>query len=346
MYTIRRKKTNRRKKSKKSRKSKRKYIKKQKGGLSAYSSYTLQDIDEEEPGRFEYNTFHDMIQIVDKKYNKRYLFRKGKKFSVLIDEVNNKYYAFDNNGLQLEEGSIGAEHIKDIFKNESRIIPLFKADIMIHTLNDNKGCYTPFNLDVVKAKIDDLNKILKKKCSNLELQIDNYYNLQGNISVFHPMDEMVICLYYKGNCISSVILEIRNDIVTIDSRTDENFQGNKFNKLLRCISVIISATLICNENGGAFTTLRSIPANPISAWLLISNFNTIIRKDNYSIDEDYEKEFMKLKSENTELSDNEINKKLIFDKKYRFMGIDVPLDAENVEKAERIFNELDIICPP
>jgi len=368
--TIRKKKTKKknRKTKKRSRRTKKKNIKKQKGGgVLDYYNYTLEDIEEEEPGRFEYDTFEyynveynndeDMFQIIDKEYNNRYLFEEGRqRFSVLMDDDNKKYYAFDEDGEQITKGSEDAEYIEDIFEEASRekdltdaLRVIGSAEIKVEELNSMKGCYTPFNLDMVKAKVEDLNKILKKKCPNLELQFDNYYNLKGNISIYfdEPFDGLIICLYYKKNCISSVILEIvGNDIVTINSRTDENFQGNKFNKLLRCIAIIISSILTCNDTDVSFTTLRSRTFNPISPWLLISNFKTIIRKIDLSIDDNYEREFMKLKAEYPELTDNEIKKKLVFENKYNIYCTDVPLDAENVEKAERIFNELDIICPP
>lgn len=374
-YTVKKRKTKSKKRNRKtnktkkrSRRTKKKISKKQKGGGALeYYYYTLEDIEEEEPGRFEYGTFEYynveynndeyMFQIIDKEYNNRYLFEEGRqRFSVLMDELNEIYYAFDEDGEQIIDGSEEAEYIEDIFEEASRekdlkdaIRVITSSDITVENLNYTKGCYTPFNLDMVKAKIEDLNKIFKKKYPNLELQIDNYFNLKGKISAYEeePFDGLIICLYYKGNCISSVEFEIvGNDIVTINSRTDKKFQGNKFNKLLRCIAVIISSILICNDTDAPFTTLRSISVNPISAWLLISNFKTIVRKNDRSIDDNYEREFMKLKAEYPDLSENEIKKKLVFENKYKIYITDVPLDAENVEKAERIFNELDIICPP
>jgi len=361
-YTVKKRKT-KSKRVKKSKKIKKKYIKKQKGGgILDYSSYTLEDINEYEPGRFEFNKLYGNFQIIDKEYNKRYLYTEGGHFNVLIDDLNEIYYAFDHwkGGVQITNGSIDHKLIEDTFEEASKEKDSLLAEnllegeeIMVKELSYEKSCYTPFNLDVVKAKIDDLNKIFKKKCPNLELQFDHYYNLKGKITAYEENDYLIICLYYKKICISSIILEtdktnidIDNNIVSISSQTDEKFQGNKFNKLLRCVAIIISSILICNDTDGPFTTLRSNPINPISAWLLISNFKTNVRDIDDSIDKKYERELFQLKAEYPDLSDNEIKKKLVFEKKYEFKLIDVPLDAENVGRAERIFNELDIVCPP
>ena len=386
-YTVRRKKTNKRKKNKSSRKIKKvknskMIIKKQKGGeFTERLSYTLLEDSEE---RFEFNNLNSKInRIIDKKYNNQYLFEKKTQqkndltqkkkgveklnFCVLVETTGN-YYAFDEHGLNIKNGTTNAIKIEDIFKiiNDDIVEIPYSTGIEVQDLINTKGCYTPFNLDVVKEKIVDLNRILNTKCPNLELQCDNYYNLKGHISVYEdiPFDGLIICLYYNGNCISSITLQIvKNGIVKIESQTDEHFQGKGFNKLLRCVAVIISAILICNDTDAPFKILRSEPVNPVSAWLLISNFKTNIMKKGraITIDENYETQLKilkeeelakpkkKKKGENTQLSadddfDNEIKKKLVFNKKYKFGLIDVPLDDENVKKAEEIFDKLDIEC--
>ena len=387
-YTVRRKKTNKRKKNKSSRKIKKvkkskMIIKKQKGGeFTERPSYTFL---EDSEGRFEFNNLNSKInRIIDKKYNNQYLFEKKTQqkndltqkkkgveklnFCVLVEPTGN-YYAFDEDGLNIKNGTTNVKKIEDIFEiiNDDIVEIPYSTGIEVQDLINKKGCYTPINLDVVKEKIVDLNRILNTKCPNLELQCDNYYNLKGHISVYEdiPFDGVIICLYYNGNCISSITLQVaQNGIVKIESQTDEHFQGKGFNKLLRCVAVIISAILICNDTDAPFKILRSEPVNPVSAWLLISNFKTNIMKigRTITIDENYETQFSKLKEEelsktkkkkgeNTQLSadddfDNEIKKKLVFKNKYKFGLIDVPLDAENVENAVRIFNELDIECPP
>lgn len=124
----------------------------------------------------------------------------------------------------------------------------------------------------------------------------------------------------------------------IESQTSEDYQGNKFNKLLRFVAVIICSILKCNDDNTPIKKLLSVIANPISAWLLINNFDVEINCDNSS---DFNIQFEKLKSdpENLKLTNSEIKKKIVCEPR-NIQQVIVPLSDKNVEKATTLFNEL------
>ena len=103
------------------------------------------------------------------------------------------------------------------------------------------------------------------------MKFENNYNL-------------ILCLYYNENCISSIILIYKDeDTIGIDSNTYNNYQGNKYNTLLRAIVVILSSYIICNSKN--ISKISSNAINPISAWLLISNFDVTYSCGIVTIDE-------------------------------------------------------------
>ena len=79
----------------------------------------------------------------------------------------------------------------------------------------------------------------------------------------------------NNNCISSIELnEDEEGNLQINSKTISEFEGKKYNKLLRGV-VIIIASLI-----DGVQKIVSDAINPISAWLLISAYNAVIPPDN------------------------------------------------------------------
>ena len=129
-----------------------------------------------------------------------------------------------------------------------------------------------------KEKIKELNELLKLKCGNLSLNLDYVYKLQGTIATYtepSDVDTLVLCLYNNNNCISSIELnEDEEGNLQINSKTISEFEGKKYNKLLRGV-VIIIASLI-----DGVQKIVSDAINPISAWLLISAYNAVIPPDN------------------------------------------------------------------
>lgn len=164
------------------------------------------------------------------------------------------------------------------------------------------------------SKINEINKRLQEKCPNLEIKLE----------------KNKLCIIYKNECISNILLKCKNkEIIEIDTYTKPNFEGKKYNKLLRAITIILLSTLIiCNQSQ---KYILSIAINPISAYVLLNNFKTYkINKVNEITNVVIEEN---IKIENKNLIQNIYNTG-----KFR---LDILVNIkENQEQAEKIFNEL------
>ena len=91
-------------------------------------------------------------------------------------------------------------------------------------------------------------------------------------------NEMVLCLNYNNNgissCISSLTIEQSSfgDGVELVSRTDDRYQGRQFNKLLRAVIIIIGSSIKYANDNAPIQFIVSIAENPISAYLMINTF--------------------------------------------------------------------------
>ena len=85
----------------------------------------------------------------------------------------------------------------------------------------------------------------------------------------------MISLIYKGNVISSITYEVNTDkkIIEISASTDKKYEGNRFYKLLLCISIIILSEY--NESQSIDYTLYANSVNKISGWLLLQSYEGI-----------------------------------------------------------------------
>jgi hypothetical protein len=77
--------------------------------------------------------------------------------------------------------------------------------------------------------------------------------------------------------VSSITIKVKDDRTTIDSKTNERYEGRKFNTLLRAVAIIISKSL--NESAERLT---SSAANIISALLMIKRFNAVSQEGDIS----------------------------------------------------------------
>lgn len=148
--------------------------------------------------------------------------------------------------------------------------------------------------------LDNLNLLVKKKCSNLEIRIGMMTEMTGEIYAYSKRlkNSILICLYYNNDCISSIqLIQGDDDEIELRSFTNKIYEGNKYNTLLRNILIVIGNTI--NFEGNPLTKVVSYAVNPISAYLIIKNFgilplmvNSKGRKTDisYFIDEYYEKE--------------------------------------------------------
>jgi hypothetical protein len=216
-------------------------------------------------------------------------------------------------------------------------------NIIINTKKCHKPLYNDYTWQKVQDKMNELNNLITKKCNNLYMKIDYVYNLPGHIisysdwTKFLDIDLVLLCLYNENQCVSSIEFDKNGDISQISSKTEKDYEGRKYNKLLRGAAIILAKEL-------GLSKLSSYAINPVSAWLLMSYYNAIVI-DN----EDFDK-YMVGKTLSLD-----ILKQYIPSSGEKFsLNLDIQLDEINVNKAYEEFNKLvdieldnttQIICP-
>lgn len=143
--------------------------------------------------------------------------------------------------------------------------------------NREEECDTPFDLTRAHNLLDKLNDIIEEECNDLRLHLDYVYNMKNKVVSFSmaPPKYLLLCLYHKEDCISSIELIPKEKTLIINSITENIYEGKKYNKLLRTVALMIASVFI-----PSFTTLSSTAMNPVSVWLLVSTLNGEISEDN------------------------------------------------------------------
>lgn len=180
----------------------------------------------------------------------------------LLDDLKNEHFENSESMLRVPK-FVMKRKIKKI-KN-MKIINLFM-------------CARELDLGPAKEKLSELTSIMRRVTKNDTLNFDLHYiyNVEENSKVSsynNKGDMLLLCLYSKHQCVGSLLIEYgaRNKELKIDSKTNEEFQGRKINKLLRSVIVIIGNELIGSPNG----FVLSFPINPISAHIMIKYLNGI-----------------------------------------------------------------------
>ena len=94
--------------------------------------------------------------------------------------------------------------------------------------------------------LDELNRELKKKCPDLHLKLAPHYDYLEPLKRYGQLGHICIgCQYYntlilalcnKEKCISSIeLLMVQDGEIMINSKTDDDQEGKKYNKLLRAV---------------------------------------------------------------------------------------------------------------
>ena len=147
-------------------------------------------------------------------------------------------------------------------------------------------CKPLIDLSNAKSIVHQLNAALQPKFPEFHLHIDYltsfppdsvvslYSDLFTNV-YFEP--QIVLCLFTGNNCVSSITINVTRSEMTIDSRTNEHYEGRKFNTLLRAVAIIVSKSL--NERA---ERLVSSAVNVVSALLMIKRFNAVLRNGDIS----------------------------------------------------------------
>ena len=351
--------------------SKRKKTFFQKGGLYNFGGILNSQLCDD-PDRFT-NTIIDtvrydkpvkLLQIIDTTYAQRYILEQMPNFNIcLYDKLDKCVYIYSMEGNELTN-DIKAKiliNLIDSAKNSKEnkytfIHNLKSKKLQFIELESSNGCFN-VNLNRVRTKLIELNERLQKKCAQLFLQMDDYYNLPGNLdgSTFNT-GNLTLCLYYDTKCISSIDIKyVGDNKVEISSKTLSEYEGKKYNKFLRATIIIISTFIMCETMN--ITTLISRAINPISARLLISNFDTTYSNSNIMDTDTITLEEFEKKHRDSEPNVTQAdliikafeafkvnNQRLI-------LTIEIVLNSENINKANKLFDELTsinrdgIFCP-
>lgn len=126
---------------------------------------------------------------------------------------------------------------------------------------------------------------------------------------------LLLCVFRNNICASSIIIDYYNGAIEIFSRTKRGHNGNKLNKLLRAVIIIIARTI---NTDAAY--IRSEAANPISAYLMVKYFNAEDAggKIEFSTYEEFRK----------------------YAEKHDNLMVTVALNDANIENAKKVFDKI------
>jgi hypothetical protein len=124
-------------------------------------------------------------------------------------------------------------------------------------------------LNKINKQLAEFNK--KQKC-DYKIDINYFYRMDKNaeVTAHHTLypKTLLLCAFRNNICASSMIIDYYNGAIEIFSRTKRGHNGNKLNKLLRAVIIIIARTIHPDV-----AYIRSEAANPISAYLMVKYFN-------------------------------------------------------------------------
>ena len=127
-----------------------------------------------------------------------------------------------------------------------------------------------------KLKITTIINDINSQLSTVKIKFDIITNMEGEVSTYYKYEELIIhspeqlllCLYDKGNCVSSILIDSLLNNITIDSKTHEKYEGKNYNKFLRGVIILIGKYIYSDID-----TIYSSAISSASAWILINNFN-------------------------------------------------------------------------
>lgn len=135
------------------------------------------------------------------------------------------------------------------------------------------------NIDIkhTRSTLQLLNKELKKKCGDLSIEFDNYYDMKGRKSSVMLYDkenafQLLLCLNKNNDCIATISCKLNEDgSMEISSKTDPKYEGRKYNLLLRCAIVLLASSIFITPVKKV-TRIISRAINPISILLMAKYF--------------------------------------------------------------------------
>jgi hypothetical protein len=190
-------------------------------------------------------------------------------------------------------------------------------------------CDQFLDLTVAKKIIHALNIELQPTCPGFYLHIDylTSFPMGSTVSMYSELllnyfmrPPLLLCLMYVNECVSSITMNVCERDIDIDSKTNERYEGRKFNTLLRAVAIMISKGL---SESAEQLTCDAI--NKISARLMITLFNAT-RLDKTAI------RYKTLDELNKIIHDD-------FSGVHKGMQTRVELNEENIARATSVFHD-------
>jgi hypothetical protein len=224
------------------------------------------------------------------------------------------------------------------------------------------------NIDIKKCRslLLTLNKELRKKCGDsISIQLGDYAEMisqKAHVALYDETSEfhLLLCLNRNNACISTISCKINNGYLEISSKTDPEYEGRKYNLLLRCAIVLLAPYIFYNVNGINYgiDVLLSRAINPISILLMAKYF----RATNDDLNEfmhNHGLRFETLTLEDMQTFYDELNEipefetdeeELLYLENHEMIGNPVSLfihvkDPNIIMNTQKLFSNLAIRCP-
>jgi hypothetical protein len=154
------------------------------------------------------------------------------------------------------------------------------------------------------------------------------YGYYGDVTVSgRHYETLILALCNEKECISTIEIIIQSTgEISINSKTDPNEEGKKYNKLLRCVLIMVGLEI------KGFDGLNSSSLNPISAWLLQKYSNASVKTG------DPFEEYLKKEKRSIENIDQEFIKGYYKDNKK--IDLIIPINKENAIKSQAEFKKI------
>ena len=231
-------------------------------------------------------TIHDItknenkvIQIYNKKTNSRKIVPISSSYKYYYIIFNfNKLLVLDAGLNNVNNESFVDNYINKINSTEKKwnLAIINKNLNALITLDPLKDCFK-FDRQYIDKILIKLNEILQEKCDNLNIKLDNYYNLKNvDILLYEGAKDLpVLCLYKGNNCISSLsFIFSENDAnenqTEFEAATHEEHQGKKYYKLLISAAILLLRHIYCNNK--IIKYIYAIPAAYESGYLLTKDY--------------------------------------------------------------------------